>query len=176
MAEHGLTGLPTRRKGRRNLVNVATSEELVNRNVGAPTPNALWLTDITEHKTRERTLYCCVVLDQFSRRVVGWAIDGRNDAILVNDALIMAASSQVTSPTTIPPHSDHGSQFAAWSFTQNLKRHELLGSMGTIGDCFDNSPIGVVLGLDADRVAQQEKLDDLRRTGHRDGGLHRQLL
>jgi transposase InsO family protein len=140
MAEHGLTGLPTRRKGRRNLVNVATSEDLVNRNFTAPTPNTLWLTDVTEHKTREGTLYCCVVLDQFSRRVVGWAIDRRNEATLVNDALIMAASSRITSPTTLL-HSDHGSQFTSWSFTQNLKHHQLLGSMGTIGDCFDNSPM-----------------------------------
>ena len=109
MVEHGLSGLPTRKKGRRNLVNVATSEDLVNRNFTAPATNALWLTDITEHKTREGTLYCCVVLDQFSRRVVGWAIDRRNEATLVNDALTMAARSRVTSPKTIL-HSDHGSQ------------------------------------------------------------------
>jgi len=134
MADQGLFGLPTRKKGRRNLVNVATSEYLVNRNFTAPTANALWLTDITEHKTREGTLYCCVVLDLFSRRVVGWAIDRRNEATLVNDALIMAANSRVTLPTTIL-HSDHGSQFTSWSFTQNLKDHDLLGSMGSIGDC-----------------------------------------
>lgn len=140
MAEIGLTGLPIRKKGRRNLANVATSEDLVNRNFTAPAANALWLTDITEHKTREGTLYCCVVLDQFSRRIVGWAIDRRNEASLVNDALIMAAKSRDTSPTTIL-HSDHGSQFTAWSFTQNLKHHQLLGSMGTVGDCFDNAPM-----------------------------------
>ncbi len=140
MVEHGLSGLPTRKKGRCNLVNVATSEDLVNRNFTASAANSLWLTDVTEHKTREGTLYCCVVLDQFSRRVVGWAIDRRNEATLVNDALIMAANSRVTSPTSIL-HSDHGSQFTSWSFTQNLKHHQLLGSMGTIGDCFDNSPM-----------------------------------
>jgi putative transposase len=109
MVDQGLSGLPTRKKGRRNLVNAATSEDLVNRNFTAPASNALWLTDITEHKTREGTLYCCVVLDQFSRRVVGWAIDRRNEATLVNDALTMAARSRATSPNTIL-HSDHGSQ------------------------------------------------------------------
>jgi transposase InsO family protein len=113
---------------------------VVNRNFTAPATNALRPDPYTEHKTREGTLYCCVVLDQFSRRVVGWAIDRRNEATLVNDALTMAASSRVTSATTIL-HSDHGSQFTSWSFTQNLKHHELLGSMGTIGDCFDNSPM-----------------------------------
>jgi putative transposase len=140
MNEQGLTGLPTRKKFRRNLAQVATSEDLVNRRFTAATPNSLWLTDVTEHKTREGTLYCCVVLDQFSRRVVGWAIDRRNEATLVNDALTMAAHSRATSPRTVI-HSDHGSQFTSWSYTQNLKHHELLGSMGTIGDCFDNAPM-----------------------------------
>jgi len=50
MAEHGLSGLPTRKKGRRNLVNMATTEDLVNRNFTAPAPNALWLTDIERHE------------------------------------------------------------------------------------------------------------------------------
>lgn len=140
MAEHGLHGLPARKKGRRNLVHVTTSEDLVNRNFTAVAPNSLWLTDITEHKTREGTLYCCVVLDQYSRRVVGWAIDRRNEATLVNDALVMAARSRATSPSTVL-HSDHGSQFTSWSFTQNLKHHRIVGSMGTIGDCFDNAPM-----------------------------------
>ena len=136
MAETGFAGLPVRKKGRKNLVNVATREDLVNRNFAAPGPNSLWLTDITEHKTREGTLYCCVVLDQYSRRVVGWAIDRRNEAAMVNDALTMAATSRVTLPATVL-HSDHGSLFTSWSFTQNLKHHDLLGSMGTVGDCFD---------------------------------------
>jgi putative transposase len=139
MAEQGLAGLPARKKGRRNLVNVATSEDLVNRRFTAPAANALWLTDITEHKTREGTLYCCVVLDQFSRRVVGWAIDRRNEASLANAALMMAARSRSTASTIL--HSDHGSQFTSWLFTQNLKHHHLLGSMGTIGDCYDNAPM-----------------------------------
>jgi transposase InsO family protein len=74
------------------------------------------------------------VLDLLSRLVVGWAIDRRNDAALVNAALAMAARARETSTETIL-HSDHGSGFISWSFTQNLRRHELLGSMGTVGDC-----------------------------------------
>ncbi len=140
MAEQGLHGLPTSKKGRRNLAHVATSEDLVNRNFSTTAPNTLWLTDITEHKTREGTLYCCVVLDLYSRRVVGWAIDRRNEAILVNDALVMAARSRTTSPGTVL-HSDHGSQFTSWTFTQSLKHHRIVGSMGTVGDCFDNAPM-----------------------------------
>jgi putative transposase len=60
--------------------------------------------------------------------------------VLVNDALLMAARERSTSKETIL-HSDHGSGFISWSFTQNLRHHELLGSMGTIGDCFDNAPM-----------------------------------
>ncbi len=118
MADHSLSGLPLRRKKGRNLVHVATSEDLVKRNFAAAAPNALWLTDITEHKTREGTLYCCVVLDQHSRRVVGWAIDRRNEAALVNDALTMAATSRTTSPQTVL-HSDHGSQTGLNRWTQH---------------------------------------------------------
>ncbi len=123
-----------KKKGRRNLVNVATHENRVQPNLGASLPNSLWLSDITEHKTREGTLYCCVVLDMYSRRVVGWAIDRRNEATLVNDALTMAANSRDTTLGTIL-HADHGSQFTSWSFSQNLRHHQLLGSMGTVGDC-----------------------------------------
>lgn len=140
MKDEGLSGLPMRKKPRRNLAHAATSEDLVNRNFNAAAPNSLWLSDITEHKTREGTLYCCVVLDQFSRRIVGWAIDRRNEATLVNDALTMAATSRPTSSQTIL-HSDHGSQFTSWSFSQNLRHHKLIGSMGTVGDCFDNAPM-----------------------------------
>ena len=80
------------------------------------------------------------MLDLFSRRVVGWAIDRRCEAPLVNDALTMAGGSRVTSPATVI-HSDHGTQFTSWAFTENVRRYGLLGSMGTIGDCYDNAPM-----------------------------------
>jgi transposase InsO family protein len=124
----------------KNLKNIATCEDLVQRNFTADAPNELWLTDITEHPTREGKLYCCVVLDLFSRKVVGWSIDRHCDADLVNDALRKAGASRTTSPTTII-HSDHGSQFTSWAFTENVRRRELIGSMGTTGDCYDNAPM-----------------------------------
>ena len=140
MTDLGLHGLPRRRRRRRPLTNIATSEDLLSRNFTAPAVNRVWLTDVTEHKTREGTLYCCAVLDLYSRRVVGWAIDRRNEAALVNDALTMAANSRATTSQTIL-HSDHGPQFLSWAFTQNLEHHSLVGSMGTVGDCFDNAPM-----------------------------------
>ena len=140
MRELGIQGLPGPKKGTRNLVNVATQEDLVQRRFAAQRVNALWLTDITEHPTREGTVYCCAVLDLFSRKVVGWAIDRRCESALVNDALSMAGRSRITSPDTII-HSDHGSQFTSWAFTENIRRYGLMGSMGTVGDCYDNSPM-----------------------------------
>lgn len=140
MADAGLHGLPARKRALRNLRQVPTEQDRVNRNFHAPGANRLWLTDVTEHQTREGTLCCCVVLDQYSRRVVGWSIDRHNDAPLVNAALTMAARSRATSKETIL-HSDHGSNFTSWSFSQNLKHHQLLGSMGTVGARYDNAPM-----------------------------------
>jgi putative transposase len=80
------------------------------------------------------------VLDLYSRKVVGWAIDRRCEAVLVNDALVKASESRVTRPGTVI-HSDHGAQFTSWSITENVRRLGLLSSMGTVGDCYDNAPM-----------------------------------
>jgi putative transposase len=105
MRELGIQGLPGPKKHKKNLVNVATEEDLVQRNFTADGPEVLWLTDITEHPTREGKVYCCVVLDLFTRKVVGWAIDRRCESALVNDALAMANASRRSDTSTII-HSD----------------------------------------------------------------------
>jgi transposase InsO family protein len=140
MRELGIKGLPGPKRRKKNLVNEATEEDLVQRNFTVDRPNVLWLTDITEHPTREGKVYCCVVLDAFSRRVVGWAIDRRCETALVNDALMMASESRPTGPASII-HSDHGSQFTSWGFSELVRTKGLLGSMGTVGDCYDNAPM-----------------------------------
>jgi putative transposase len=140
MRQLGLRGLPGPRKGVKNLKNAPTCEDLVQRSFRADRPNELWLTDITEHPTSEGKLYCCVVLDLFSRKVVGWSIDRHCDANLVNDALTNAHGSRVKCSATVI-HSDHGSQFTSWAFTENVRRLGLVSSMGTAGDCYDNAPM-----------------------------------
>ncbi|HEX7165964.1 MAG TPA: IS3 family transposase [Acidimicrobiales bacterium] len=140
MRQLGLKGLPGPRKGVKNLKNAPTCEDLVERRFEASAPNELWLTDITEHPTAEGKLYCCVVLDMCSRKVVGWAIDRRCEAAMVNDALAKASRSRSTSTPTVV-HSDHGSQFTSWAFTEHVRRLGLISSMGTVGDCYDNAPI-----------------------------------
>jgi putative transposase len=140
MRELEIKGLPGPKRHKKNLVNQATEEDLVKRNFKVDRPNALWLTDITEHPTREGKVYCCVVLDAFSRRVVGWSIDRRCETALVNDALSMASESRSTDAASVI-HSDHGSQYTSWGFSELVRKHRLLGSMGTIGDCYDNAPM-----------------------------------
>ncbi|RMI09732.1 hypothetical protein EBM89_09090 [Cellulomonas triticagri] len=92
--------------------------------------------DITEHHTREGKVYCAVVLDVCSRRVVGWSIDSSPTAALVTNALGMAIDSRRPPPGTII-HSDHGVQFGSWAFTCRAKDSGLVPSMGSIGDCYD---------------------------------------
>jgi putative transposase len=83
----GLQGVTGRPKFRRGLRPEATAEDLVKRQFARTGPDQLWMTDITEHPAREGKLYCAVVLDACSRRMVGWSIDARPTTALVTSAL-----------------------------------------------------------------------------------------
>lgn len=98
------------------------------------------MTDITEHPTREGKVYCAVVLDTYSRRVVGWSIDSTPTAALATNALGMAIANRSPAGGTII-HSDHGVQFTSWVFTRRARESGLIASMGSIGDCYDNAVI-----------------------------------
>lgn len=103
------------------------------RDFTAAEPNRKWLTDITEHRTREGKVYCAVVLDVYSRRVVGWSIDSSPTAVLVTNALGMAIDNRVPQSGTII-HSDQGVQYGSWAFTKRAKDSGLVPSMGSVGD------------------------------------------
>ncbi len=146
MRRAGLAGITGRRKWKRiRTDDIAT--DLVERDFSRAGPNQLWVTDITEHPTREGKIYCCVILDTYSRRVVGWSIDASPTGALVTNALGMAIGSRLDkhagtgSGAGTIIHSDHGVQFGSWAFTQRAKDSGLLASMGSIGDCYDNSMI-----------------------------------
>jgi putative transposase len=83
MKRLGIYGLPKRRLPRGAKVGKASSLDLVRRRCTAAGPDRLWMTDITEHPTREGKIYCCAVIDAFSRMVVGWSIDSRQTGLLV---------------------------------------------------------------------------------------------
>jgi putative transposase len=94
----------------------------------------------TEHPTREGKVYCCVVLDIWSRKVVGWSIDSTQTASLATNALGMAIQSR-RPPQGAVIHSDHGVQFTSWAFTERSLKSGLLPSMGAVGSCYDNAVI-----------------------------------
>ena len=92
----------------------------------------------TEHPTREGKVYCAVVLDVFSRRVVGWSIDQSATSGLVTSALGMAIQNRQPDSGTVI-HSDQGTPFTSWAFTDRARQSGLVPSMGSVGDCFDNA-------------------------------------
>jgi len=139
MQRTGIRGIAGTRKRYVNREHLITTEDLVQRNFTATAPNQLWCTDITEHPTTEGKVYCCAVIDVYSRKIVGWAIDMRQTTNLVLNALDMAVEARKPSQTVI--HSDHGTQFTSWAFTKRVKDAGLVGSMGTIGDGYDNAMI-----------------------------------
>lgn len=139
MRRAGLQGLPNRRRPR-SKHQTPTAVDLVERSFVRSEPDQLWVTDITEHRTREGKVYCSVVLDAFSRRVVGWSIDSSPTAALVTNALGMAIQNRRPDDGTLI-HSDHGTQFTSWAFTRRALDSGLVPSMGSIGDCYDNAVI-----------------------------------
>jgi putative transposase len=141
----GIQGLYRRRRRGCTLRDPAAdpSSDLVHRQVTVDEPNRLWVTDITEHPTMEGKVYCAAVMDAYSRLIVGWSIAEHMRTELVTDALGMAIirrqpDKQPGDDRTIL-HSDHGCQYTSWAFGQRLRAAGLLASMGTVGDCYDNS-------------------------------------
>ncbi len=105
-------------------------------NVSAP--NEAWVTDITYIRTHEGWLYLSVVLDLFSRQVVGWSMRPRMDRELAMNALMMAMWRRQPDGTVVV-HSDQGSQFSSHDWQDFLKAHGLVGSMSRRGNCHDNA-------------------------------------
>jgi putative transposase len=138
MRQAGLQGIH-RRRGRKNLASAATEEDLVHRQFTVAEPDRLWLTDITEHPTAEGKVYCAAVMDACSRRIIGWSIDSSQKTELVVDALGMAIIRRRPAGNSTILHSDHGTQYTSWAFGKRLRDAGLPGSMGTVGDCYDNS-------------------------------------
>ena len=117
--------------------DAALSSDLVNREFKATAPDQLWVADITYVPTTAGFLFLAVVLDVFSRRVVGWAMATHMRADLVVDALNMALFRR--NPKNVIHHSDHGSQYTSIAFTKRCDKNGVTMSMGSVGDCYDNA-------------------------------------
>ena len=142
----GIQSVFTTRKTRYKKAGAPVHDDLVNRQFSAEGPNTLWLTDITEHRTREGKVYLCAIKDVFSNRIVGYSIDSRMKARIAVNALEMAVAHRGR-PTGVIVHSDRGSQFRSRRFLKALKRHGLTGSMGRVGACGDNAAMEMLLSV-----------------------------
>ena len=113
-------------------------DNTLNRQFDVDAPDRFWVTDITYIKTREGFLYLAVVIDLYSRRVVGWATHSRQYTDLVLQALLMAVWRRKPAGKVLI-HSDQGSQFTSMEWASFLKTHNLEHSMSRRGNCHDNA-------------------------------------
>ena len=127
-------------------------DNLLNREFTADKPDQVYAADVSYVWTQEGWLYLAVVIDLFSRKVVGWSMSSRMKADLVCDALKMAIWRRRPQSGLIH-HSDRGSQYASQAFRRLLKAHGILGSMSRKGDCWDNAVVESFFGsLKQERV------------------------
>lgn len=135
----GLAGI-SRRKGPRTTQRreaARPAPDLVQRAFTAERPDRLWVADITYVPTWAGFLYLAVVLDAFSRRVIGWAMATHLRTQLVLDALEMAL--QQRRPKDVIHHSDQGCQYTSIAFGARCRQAGVRPSMGSVGDCYDNA-------------------------------------
>ena len=113
-------------------------ENVLNRQFNVAGPDLAYVSDITYINTKEGWLYLAVVIDLFSRKVVGWSMSSRMKASLVCDALKMAIWQRKPKRGLIV-HSDRGSQYASHEYKKLLEQHGYIGSMSRKGNCWDNA-------------------------------------
>lgn len=118
--------------------NLPVFDNRLQQDFSATAPNQKWAGDITYLWTEEGWLYLAVVIDLFSRQVVGWSMSERMAADLACDALRMAIFRRKR-PKNVMVHSDRGSQYCSHAYRQLLQQHQLLGSMSAKGCCYDNA-------------------------------------
>ena len=143
MREHGIVGVSRRQPASRTTTRKADDPkgpDLVQREFVASQPNALWVVNITYVPTGSGLLYLAVVLDVFSRRIVGRAMAGHLRTELVLAALDRAVAQR--KPIGVVHHSDHGCQHTSLGFGERCREAGIHPSLGSIGDCYDNAMCG----------------------------------
>jgi len=131
-----------RRKGprtTRRALDAVPAPDLVRRDFTAPAPDRLWVADITDVPTWMGFLYLAIVLDVYSRRIIGWAMADHLRTELVIEAVEMALWQRRPPGAGVIHHSDQGSQYTSLAFGQRLRDAGLVASTGSRGDCFDNA-------------------------------------
>ena len=185
MKQHGIKA-----RGKRKFVvttdskhNLPVAPNLLNRNFQPDAPNCVWTSDITYIQTDEGWLYLAVVLDLYSRQVVGLSMQPHMQTSLVTDALRMAWFRRRPEPG-LTFHSDRGSQYCSYAFQNTLAEYGMQSSMSGKGNCWDNAPteslwgslkVGRLYGMrfETRRQAMDEVIDWLTYYNH--GRLHSTL-
>jgi putative transposase len=143
MAEHGIQGAKRRGKPWRTTTpdpEARRRPDLVERDFTASRPNELWVADFSYLRCWEGVVFFSFVIDVYSRKIVGWQFAGHMRTDLVLDALKMALSTRErVQEVRLIHHSDRGSQYGAGDYTQTLEDHDVLASVGSTGDAYDNS-------------------------------------
>jgi putative transposase len=122
------------------------ADNLLQQDFTAERPNERWASDITYIKTRQGWLYLAVVLDLYSRRIVGWSMSRWISRHLAIDALKMAIDQRLPCKS-LTHHSDRGSQYTSDDFRDELERHDIECSMSGRGNCYDNAVVESFFGL-----------------------------
>lgn len=134
---------------------------ILNRQFNPAKPNQAWTSDITYIHTRAGWLYLAVVMDLYSRKIIGWAMNSTMHTELVSRALLMAIGQRPPAPGLIL-HSDRGSQYASHEYQNLLKQHGIICSMSRKGNCWDNAVMErFFLNLKMERVWQRDYANQL---------------
>lgn len=139
MREADIQGVSRRKRPRTTIRSRhrRPAPDLVDRDFEPDEPNRLWVADITYIPTTQHYIYLAVVIDAFSRRVVGWSMADHLGTELVVDALEMATDQREVQATI--HHSDQGTQYTSVEFGKHCQKAGLRPSMGSVGDCYDNA-------------------------------------
>ena len=141
MREHGIRA---KRKQGYKRARAASPDEaadnLLSQDFSAPGPNRKWLADITQIRSGEGWLHLALILDAWSRKIVGWSMGRRATSQLTKDALDMALQRRTISSSLVL-HSDRGSQYTEWSYQEMLRARGIQCSMSGAGNCYDNAMV-----------------------------------
>ena len=166
MQQHGI-----RARGKRRFRVTTTDSRhdlpiapnLLNRNFTASGPNQTWTGDITYIATEEGWLFLAVVIDLFSRKVVGWSMRPDMHRSLVIDALEMGVYQRRPQPGGLIFHSDRGSQYASEDFREVIDKHGILASMSRKGNCWDNAVTETLFGSLKVEALYGERFETIRQ-------------
>jgi transposase InsO family protein len=145
-----------KRTTRRNAAHPVAPNRLKQR-FEATRPDQVWLADITYVPTAEGWLYLATVMDLFSRRILGWAMDASMTEALTHKALLMAVATRKSIPNQVLHHSDRGSQYTSAGYQALLADQQIQVSMSGVGNCYDNAPMESFFSLLKTELVHHER-------------------